>query len=95
MTGLRGVIKSQKEIVLTEDRVNEIVHTIAQANITERKARKRHVEHVQTAKSQQDSTGGKKCSMCGGRMVIRESQYGRFLGCSNYPNCKHKEDIPH
>lgn len=28
------------------------------------------------------------CPLCGRTMYIREGKYGRFLGCSNYPNCK-------
>jgi DNA topoisomerase-1 len=28
------------------------------------------------------------CPLCGSPMVIRKGQYSRFLGCSNYPNCK-------
>ena len=29
-----------------------------------------------------------KCEKCGAPMVIRWSKSGRFLGCSNYPDCK-------
>lgn len=28
-----------------------------------------------------------KCDKCGGVMVIKTGRYGRFLGCSNYPEC--------
>ncbi len=28
------------------------------------------------------------CDKCGHKMVIREGKYGKFLGCSNFPNCK-------
>ncbi|MBO4412820.1 MAG: type I DNA topoisomerase, partial [Clostridia bacterium] len=27
------------------------------------------------------------CDKCGHKMVVREGRYGKFLGCSNYPNC--------
>ena len=27
------------------------------------------------------------CDKCGHKMVIREGRYGKFLGCSNFPNC--------
>ena len=30
-----------------------------------------------------------KCPKCGGRLVARSGQYGRFMGCSNYPYCKY------
>jgi DNA topoisomerase-1 len=29
-----------------------------------------------------------KCSECGHPMVIKQGRFGRFLGCSNYPECK-------
>lgn len=27
------------------------------------------------------------CELCGAKMVIREGKYGKFLGCSNFPQC--------
>ena len=29
-----------------------------------------------------------KCPKCGKMMLYRRGRYGRFLGCSDYPNCK-------
>jgi len=34
-----------------------------------------------------------KCPLCGKPMVIRESRYGKFLGCSDYPKCKGKRKL--
>lgn len=34
-----------------------------------------------------------KCEKCGSPMVIREGKYGKFLGCSNYPNCKNIKNL--
>ena len=33
------------------------------------------------------------CPLCGATMYVRESKYGEFLGCSNYPNCKGTKKI--
>ncbi len=33
-------------------------------------------------------TASEKCPLCGSTMYIREGKYGKFLGCSKYPNCK-------
>lgn len=30
-----------------------------------------------------------KCPRCGGNLVERHGQYGRFIGCSNYPKCRY------
>src|SRR6185436_12414197 len=34
-----------------------------------------------------------KCPECGGVMNKRWSKNGWFLGCENYPKCKHTQDI--
>lgn len=35
----------------------------------------------------------KKCPNCYGFLIIRNSKYGQFLGCSNYPKCKFIQNI--
>lgn len=39
------------------------------------------------------SSGGGKCSKCGGRMAQRSNAKGSFLGCANYPTCRHTEQV--
>ncbi|MFA6571351.1 MAG: type I DNA topoisomerase, partial [Bacteroidota bacterium] len=34
------------------------------------------------------------CELCGSEMIIRVSRRGRFLGCSNYPECKNTKPLP-
>ncbi len=36
---------------------------------------------------------GEQCPECGGDLIIREGRYGRFIGCSNYPECKYTRPI--
>jgi len=33
------------------------------------------------------------CDVCGKNMVIKEGRFGRFLGCSGYPECKHTKPL--
>ena len=33
------------------------------------------------------------CEKCGGKMVVREGKYGKFLGCSNFPKCKNVKSL--
>ncbi len=33
----------------------------------------------------------KPCPECGGELVVKWGRHGRFIGCSNYPTCKHTE----
>ncbi|MCP4481832.1 MAG: type I DNA topoisomerase [bacterium] len=34
-------------------------------------------------------TTGEKCPKCESDLVTRQSRYGEFIGCSNYPKCKY------
>ena len=34
-----------------------------------------------------------KCEKCGAMMVFRESKYGKFLACPNYPKCKNTKSV--
>lgn len=36
---------------------------------------------------------GRSCPKCNGELHIKVGKYGRFIGCGNYPNCKHIEPI--
>lgn len=36
----------------------------------------------------------KKCTECGGKMEFKTGKYGPFLGCKDYPDCKHTQKIP-
>lgn len=33
------------------------------------------------------------CPVCGSKLVIRKSNYGEFIGCSNFPKCKYIRNI--
>lgn len=33
------------------------------------------------------------CPTCGGKLIQRSGKFGKFIGCSNYPNCKYTEKI--
>ncbi|MCL2846788.1 MAG: UvrD-helicase domain-containing protein [Firmicutes bacterium] len=34
-----------------------------------------------------------KCLSCGGFLVVRNGQQGKFLGCTSYPNCRHTDTL--
>jgi DNA topoisomerase-1 len=33
----------------------------------------------------------KSCPDCGGDLLVKFGRFGKFIACSNYPNCKHTE----
>ncbi len=38
---------------------------------------------------------GRDCPVCGNELVYRDGRFGRFIGCSNFPSCRHTEQIVH
>ncbi len=36
---------------------------------------------------------GRDCPECGGPLKIKHGRYGKFIGCGNYPKCKHIESL--
>lgn len=34
-----------------------------------------------------------RCPSCSGVLLVRKGKYGKFLGCSNYPECKYTKNI--
>ena len=36
---------------------------------------------------------GRACPKCEEPLVYREGRYGRFIGCSNFPKCRHTEQV--
>ena len=53
-----------------------------------RKIKKEHIENIKTNIEKKDIS---KCPKCGGTLVERESKYGKFIGCANYPRCKYTQ----
>ncbi len=41
----------------------------------------------------QDEVSSETCEKCGAPMVIKTGRFGKFLACSNYPECKNTKKI--
>lgn len=52
---------------------------------------------VQKAYLEMESTPvehvGRTCPNCGGELIYKYSRFGKFIGCANYPECKHVEQL--
>lgn len=81
-------ITSYNEVII--DNVNDIVETINRSNIIDKNKRKEHIKNIRENIIDNDPT---KCPRCGGQLVERNGQYGKFIGCSNYPRCKYTEKL--
>lgn len=54
----------------------------------------RAVEAAPGEKAQEDElVEGRQCPDCGGNLKIKHGRYGKFIGCANYPKCKHIESL--
>jgi DNA topoisomerase-1 len=49
---------------------------------------------LQKAEQEHNKNSETKCPECGAPLVIRVSRRGRFLGCSNYPECTYTQPLP-
>ena len=50
-------------------------------------------EQPEEASQDAELVEGKMCPDCGSALKIKHGRYGKFIGCSNYPKCKHIESL--
>ncbi len=51
------------------------------------------VEQKEEASQEADLVEGRDCPDCGSALKIKHGRYGKFIGCSAYPKCKHIESL--
>ena len=44
-------------------------------------------------KTEPEIVSNRKCPTCESDLVIKQGRYGKFIGCSAYPKCKHMEPL--
>ena len=87
-------IRRYKEPVISKSYAEEIYNTLLSANVEDNGARKQHLQSVKQNKQRRDmAVASGRCPKCGGQLVLRKGQYGRFYGCSNYPKCNYTLNI--
>lgn len=83
-------IKRFAEPLIADDRVEQVYSSLLALNADDKEARRQHVTSVQQNKVRRNSAvSSGRCPRCGGTLVLRDGKYGRFYGCSNYPNCRY------
>ena len=91
---LNRTIKRYDEVIIDDEEVHRIIMLLTEQNIKDRKYKRYHVKKVKenvSVKSQKISSG--VCPRCNGLLVERKGKYGKFIGCSNYPDCKFTHSI--
>ena len=77
-------ITSYKDEII--DNVEELKEKIIIHNIVDKNKRREHIERINAHKEEFSKD---VCPKCGAKLVERTGQYGNFLGCANYPNCRY------
>ena len=84
-------IKSFNEEILSDYKY--IYDKLKYYNIYDNQIKREHVYNIKNNKFH-ISANQKKCPWCKtGYLIKRESEYGKFYGCSNYPKCEYTKDI--
>ena len=87
-SSLLSTIQAYQTSYVTDADVKAVVERLSSKNIREIVDNKTHVRNVKEAKHKTDSKiASGICPRCGGNLIERKGKYGRFYGCSNYPNC--------
>ncbi len=47
-----------------------------------------------TKESEEKANTVGKCALCGGTLMIRKGKFGKFIACTNYPECKNTFNLP-
>lgn len=47
------------------------------------------IDAFANVEKKEDEKTGEDCPECGSPLVIKNGRYGKFIACSNYPNCKY------
>lgn len=82
-------IKQYKEEILSN--YEEVYSFLVNRNIKGYSNSRMHVKNVKQIKKVRTNELNNKCPLCGGELIKRQSKYGSFIGCSNYPRCKFKK----
>ncbi len=82
--------KKQKEVL---EKAKKILEEVLKKFKTQEKTVGK--ELVESLKSEErKSTVFGKCPKCGGDLVLKKGKYGRFIACSNYPECTVTINVP-
>jgi predicted RNA-binding Zn-ribbon protein involved in translation (DUF1610 family) len=81
-------------ILLSIEQVENIILRINQNNIQDKDINEKHIQQIYNQiYEQKQKINSLICPKCGNKLIVRKGTYGSFYGCSNYPNCRFKQDI--
>lgn len=82
-------IKRFTSIVIPPTDLQRHIDLVLNSALVEKDTRKQHVRNVKSNVEYRNwKIKNNICPRCGGTIVEKKGKYGKFWGCSNYPNCK-------
>lgn len=82
-------IKKYNEINIEKREKEDIYKIINEANLVDTYDKTEHIKSIKKLiQKRKSDIQDNKCPQCGGKLVLRNGEYGEFLGCTSYPRCK-------
>ena len=83
------ILRSKEEQILGYDQINMIVSKINENILQDKDINRIHVQNIYKRKDERkQKIKSMICPKCNGSLILRNGTYGKFYGCSNYPNCR-------
>lgn len=81
-------IKSIRDVVLSEEEMEQFGDRLLQVASREASDRELHLTNIAENKlRREERVAAGLCPLCGSKLVLRKGRYGEFWGCSGYPDC--------
>lgn len=91
---LSRYIKSFKEEIYTKEQITEIRNKLKSLSLKGIFLKSKHIKGIKQRMEVYDEKVEQMiCPKCGSQLIERRGQYGKFLRCSSYPNCKFKKSL--
>lgn len=89
---INEVIQTYQRKWISPEQAQKTYDILMTVNSSSPENRELHVENVksQIARRKEAIANG-RCPRCGGKLVLRNGQYGKFYGCQNYPQCRYTQ----
>lgn len=72
------------DITLSSDEMKNIYNSILNLKNESNTTNRQHVKNINQMKNSIDNN---ICPRCNGNLILKNSKYGQFYGCENYPKC--------
>lgn len=91
---IQTIRSKDKESNLSFEQIQVIADQLNRERLRGGKENRNHIKQVKKKlRENRENSTSINCPNCGDILIKRMGKYGDFYGCSNYPKCKHTENI--